>query len=85
MKKFVVIRKLYDRYGDGGEIISLVEATNLRTLLEEELDMDKEAIEEGKSTLDDEFIENCEMSNGDGDDFITIFDIEAEEIVFGAH
>lgn len=89
---YVIYREEYDRFGGEQESPNMTsEKVKGKTKLEclvrvlglvkSSEDEAEEAIEAGEDSMQD-FVDEVGMCNGDGDDFIIIFDVDEDKEVF---
>lgn len=94
MKKYIVSKNEYERYGDSGAVLTMHKAPDLKTLLEKVCvnwveGMKEEIEDEGKvwKGLTPKLIKEMDSRNGDGDDYYEIYEITPKDelkCVFGA-
>ena len=74
-KKYLLVVSLYERYGDGGTESYI--GTGKEVIEEiKEIFGYEEGGEDGEDNDEDGWIEFVEERNGDGDDFVEVFEIE---------
>jgi hypothetical protein len=86
MKKFVVVRDEYNRFGGGALDVTIEKAASLRELLEDDFaGLEYLSDDERKRYLkrsDKAVLKEWSMSNGDGMDYIIVLDLATEKVVF---